>query len=265
MAKEKFDFIQPLKDIPSAFKGFPKNLVRLWKEPVNSSDEVKTRKKELFPLLYAFAILTIVIVLLSIIPFLSFLSAVACIPALGVAYCIFLLVVCNAAAKKFADIECDNCKHRIAFDENVTIKVIDKNFTVKKESKTIEKDGIPVQATISAKGEETITVEVGCKCQECGTEKTFTHKFVSMRCNKTAVKIPYTQSGAMLVMFESDLNNAYNSGAMETLGHIRPQSGEVIVGGKSASSKEVGNGVNVTLNRSPEALVEGYFGNDLSL
>ena len=38
---EKFDFIQPIKDIPKSLKGFPKNLIHIWKDPVNNSEEVK--------------------------------------------------------------------------------------------------------------------------------------------------------------------------------------------------------------------------------
>ena len=41
MAKEKFDFIQPIKDIPKSLKGFPKNLIHIWKDPVESSEQVK--------------------------------------------------------------------------------------------------------------------------------------------------------------------------------------------------------------------------------
>lgn len=260
MAKEKFDFVQPFKDIPAFFKGFPKNLVHFFKDPINSSVEVAERKKEILPFLYLCVCLLIVMCIPII--FLPNISIILAIPILGILYCAFLLFVLKKAAQKFADIECTNCKERIAFDENVTVKVIKKDFSIKKESKTIEKNGVPYQATISAKGEEKITIEVGCKCQKCGTEKTFTHTFVSLRCNKTAVKIPYVQSGAMLVQFETDLNNAYSAG-MDDLGEIRPQNGEVIVGGKSASSKTVGNDVSVTFHRSPEALVEGYFGNDL--
>ena len=38
--KQKFDFIQPIKDIPNVFKGFPKNIVHIIKDPVKSSAEV---------------------------------------------------------------------------------------------------------------------------------------------------------------------------------------------------------------------------------
>ena len=260
MAKEKFDFVQPFKDIPAFFKGFPKNIVHFWKDPVTSSTEVATRKREILPFLYLsvclFAIMIIPIIFL---PDISFILA---IPALCIAYCAFLLFVAKKAAQKFADIECSNCKERIAFDNNVKIKVIDRKFSIKKDSKTIEKNGVPYQATISVKGEETITAEISCKCQKCGSEKTFTHKFVSLRCNKTGVKVPYVQSGALLIQYESDVNNAYPS-AFENLGEIRPVSGELVVGGKSSSSQSVGNDVSVTFYRSPEALVKGYFGNDL--
>ena len=54
MAKEKFDFVAPIKDISKALKGFPKNLIRIWKEPVTNSEEVVARRKEIYPMLYLF-------------------------------------------------------------------------------------------------------------------------------------------------------------------------------------------------------------------
>ena len=67
MAKEKFDFIQPIKDIPKALKGFPKNLIHVWKDPVKNSAEVETRKKEIYPLLYLFAGFYLITVILAVI------------------------------------------------------------------------------------------------------------------------------------------------------------------------------------------------------
>lgn len=265
MAKEKFDFVQPIKDIPTALKGFPKNLVSIIKDPVKNSAEVKARKKEIFPYLYLFSALTLVFILLSLIEVLYFFSSIAFVPALGIALCVFLLMVLKKAAEKFADIECNNCKKVITYGDNVQFKVINKSFSVARESKTIEKNNIPVEATIAAKGKELVTVEVTCKCQECGTEKTFTHTFVSMECNKTGVKVPYVQSGALLVTYEADVKNAYADGLTDIGIDVRPVAGELIVGGKAPSSVKVGNDVYITYNRSAEELVKGYFGNDLQM
>ncbi|MBE6778978.1 MAG: hypothetical protein E7541_06295 [Ruminococcaceae bacterium] len=260
--KEKFDFVQPFKDIPGAFKGFPMNLVRMAKDPVKSSAEVKERKKAVMPWMYLFSMLTIVfVVLAALVDALSFLPIIS---VLGIAYCGFMLWVLKMAARKYGDIECDACKTLITFGDNVKYEVTNKRFEIKREEKKIEKNGIPVEATIKAMGIEHITVAVACKCQACGAEKSFNHDFVSIRCNKIGVKVPYVQSGALLIQYESDVNDAYNSGVIHELGEVRPKSGELQVGGKSASSVTVGNAVEVTLHRSAGSLVEGYFGNELN-
>ena len=249
MAKEKFDFIQPIKDIPKSLKGFPKNLIHIWKDPVNNSEEVKARKKEIFPLLYLFiGIFLIMAIISAIFPDAQDILMIVCmIPGFGAGACGFLLMVLKKAAQKFADLECDNCKKRIAFDENVQIKVLKKTFTVTKSDRTIKKNDIPVESTISANGKEHITVEITCKCQECGTEKTFTHEFVSVECEKSAVKVPYVQSGAMLVQFEQDVRNE---------------------GAEGFEGKSIGttaNGVHIKYIRTPESLVKGYFGNEIQM
>ncbi len=265
MAK-KIDFIQPIKDIPKSVKGFPKKLIHIWKDPVNSSEEVTSRKKEILPLLYLFiGVFLLMIILIAAIPDAKkILSVVGMIPFLGAVACIFSLSVLKKAAGKFADIECTNCKKRIAFDENTRIKVVTKTFTITKDDKTIKKNDIPDKSTISAIGRERVTLEITCKCQECGTEKTFTHRFVTMECNKTAAMVPYVQSGAMLVQLEADVRKAYDKGYCN-VGEVHPTKVEISVSGQTTSSKVTDNGVNITYNRSPESLVKGYFGNEIQM
>lgn len=249
MAKEKFDFIQPIKDIPKSLKGFPKNLIHIWKDPVNNSEEVKARKKEIFPLLYLFVgIFLIMAIVSAIFPDAQDVLMIVCmIPGFGAVACGFLLMVLKKAAQKFADLECTNCKKRIAFDENVQIKVLKKTFTVSKSDKTFEKDGVPHHSTIKASGKEYTTLEITCKCQECGTEKTFTHEFVTVECEKGDSNVPYVQSGAMLVQFEQDVRNE---------------------GAEGFEGKAIGttaNGVHIKYIRTPESLVKGYFGNEIQM
>lgn len=95
MAKEKFDFIQPIKDIPKSLKGFPKNLIHIWKDPVNNSEEVKARKKEIFPLLYLFVgIFLIMAIVSAIFPDAQDVLMIVCmIPGFGAVACGFLLMV----------------------------------------------------------------------------------------------------------------------------------------------------------------------------
>ena len=249
MAKEKFDFVQPIKDIPKALKGFPKNLIHIWKDPVTNSDEVKERRKEIYPLLYLFvAIFLIMAILGAVIPDISdVLMIVGLIPGFGAVICGFLLVVLKKAAEKFADLECTQCKKRIEFDENVKIEVAKRTFTVTKEDKTIRKDDIPVESTIKAIGKERVVLNVTCKCQACGTEKSFSHEFVTVECEKGAVKVPYVQSGALLVQFEQS---------------VREDGAEGFEGKKHGTTER---GVNINYIRTPEHLVKGYFGNEIQI
>ena len=249
MAKEKFDFIQPIKDIPKSLKGFPKNLIHIWKDPVKNSDEVKTRKKEIFPLLYLFVALFLVFAILGgLIQAISgVMMIIGIIPGFGAVACGFLLVVLKKAAEKFADLECTNCKKRIAYDGNVQIKVLKKIFIVNKDDRTFERDGVPHHSTIKAIGKEYTTLEITCKCQECGTEKTFTHEFVTVECEKSASNVPYIQSGAMLVQFEQD---------------VRDEGAEGFEGKMSGTTA---NGVNIKYIKTPESLVIGYFGDEIQI
>jgi hypothetical protein len=249
MAKEKFDFIQPIKDIPKALKGFPKNLIHVWKDPVKNSAEVETRKKEIYPLLYLFAGFYLITVILAVIipDAENVLMIFSILSGALVVACIFLLVLMKKANEKFADLECTNCKKRITYDENVEIKVIDKKFTVTKNDKTIEQDGVPYQSTITAKGKEKVVLEITCKCQDCGTKKTFTHEFVTVECEKSAVKVPYVTSGALLVQFEQDVRNE---------------------GAEGFENKKRGtsvNGVEIKYIKTPESLVKGYFGDTIQM
>lgn len=249
MAKEKFDFVQPFKDIPKSLKGFPKNMIRIWKEPVTSSAEVEVRKKEIFPLLYLFVGTFLLMTILSAVISAAqdVLMIVGMIPGVGAVICGFLLFVLKKAKEKFTDIECNNCKKRIAYDDNVQIKVLSKRFVISKSDKTIEKDGVPYQSTIKASGKEYTQLEITCKCQECGTEKTFTHEFVTAECHKSAAKVPYVSSGAMLIQFEQDVRN------------------ECTEGFDGKEKGKTARGVDITYNRTPESLVIGYFGNEIQM
>ena len=251
MAEKKFDFVEPFKGIPKAIMGFPKNLIHCWKDPVKNSDEVVKRKKEIMPLLYLFVICFVVFAVLA-----EFIKAIGTvfwvlgmIFGFGAIACGFLLVVLKKAAEKFGDIECNNCKAMIKYTDEVQIKEISKKFTITKDSKTInDKDGVPYQATITAKGKERTVFEITCRCQECGDVKTFTHEFVTTECEKSAVRIPYVSSGAMLVQFEQDVRDAYNADF-----------------GGATTRGTLSNGVELKYKRTPQDLVKGYFGNELQM
>ncbi len=251
MAEKKFDFVEPFKGIPKAIMGFPKNLIHCWKDPVKNSDEVVQRKKEIYPLLYLFIMIFILFLVLYVVipPLQTIFMILYVIGAVGALACGFMFMILKKAAEKFADIECNNCKAMIKYTDEVQIKEISKKFTITKDSKTInDKDGVPYQATITAKGKERTVFEITCRCQECGDVKTFTHEFVTTECEKSAVRIPYVTSGAMLVQFEQEVRDAYNADF-----------------GGATTRGTLSNGVELKYKRTPQDLVKGYFGNEIQM
>ncbi len=259
MAKAKFDFMQPIKDIPKTLKGFPKNLVHIVKDPVTNSDEIADRKEEIFPYMYLFGALTLVFFILYVaIPAIQdVMMIVAMIPAFGVIGCVFLLNVLKKAAKKFSDLECSKCKARIQYDSNVQIKVLKKTFSVTREKKVMSGYD-PVDKNtpeyilkrtpmyLYVKGKETATVEVTCKCQECGTEKTFTEEFVTVECQKFANNVMAIDIDLVMANFEKD---------------VRAEAEEGFEGKSGTTAREV----EIKYNRSLNTLVCGYFGNEIQM
>ncbi|MBO5868333.1 MAG: hypothetical protein J6Q54_05450 [Oscillospiraceae bacterium] len=251
MKKEKFDFIQPFKDIPKTLKGFPKNLVHIWKDKVTNSAEIVERRKEIYPYIYLFAGLFFLLAVLSVaIPNAQdVMMYIAMVPGAGVVAGIFLLSVLKKAEEKFSDLECSNCHERIAFDQNVQIKVVDRSFAVGKEKKVMGNSQTVTAVTpmyVKVTGKETTTVEITCKCQKCGTEKTFRHAFVTVECSKFQNKVAAASADVIMTQFEQE---------------IRAEGAE----GFEGKSGTTARGIEIKYKRSVEALVAGYFGNEIQM
>ncbi len=256
MAKEKFDFVQPIKDIPLAL-GELKNFKHIIKDPVNTAKEADERKRKIYPLIYLCVGIGVIFGILGgVIPGIGWiLETLGIVFIFGALFFGFLLRVLNKAKEKFADLECPKCKKQIAYDDNVSIKVLSKDFVVTKKSQTInDSNGVHQSATITAKGREKTVLEISCKCQECGTQKTFTHEFVTAEWEKSLVKVPYVQSGALLVQIEQEVREQGEKG-FEGLEPRRPK------GGLKVSSGQL----EITYLQTPEQLVKGYFGNELQM
>ncbi len=247
MAKQKFDFIQPFKDIPQFFKNFPKSFKSVFKGPMTNAEEVKECKANAYALIYAGGFLTVLFAFLtfSLNGILSEIVGVLELVCLCLAVAaFFMLKRIKTAEVKFATLECENCKHRITYDDNVKYTLIDKNYSVTKSENVIKKNDIPSENSISVSGIETVTLEITCRCQECGTEKTFVHKFTTAECEMKG-RYSYVASGAMLVEFEHA---------------VRAEGAEGFEG------KEIGttaNGVQIKNIRTPDSLVAGFFGSEI--
>lgn len=251
MAEKKFNFIEPFKDIPKAIMGFPKNFIHCWKDPVKNSEEVVKRRKEIMPLLYLFLIDFILFLILYVLipPIQTVFMILYVIGAVGALACGFMFLILKKAAEKFADIECNNCKTMIEYNDDVKIEEISKKFTITTKDKTInDKNGVPVQATVTAIGKEHTVFEITCRCQECGEVKTFRHEFVTTECEKGAVRVPYVSSGALLVQFQQEVRDAYNANF-----------------GGATTKGTLSNGVELKYKRTPQDLVKGYFGNEIQM
>lgn len=255
MAKEKFDFIQPFKDIPRALKGFPKNIIGSLKEPVKNNAQVKERRRDLYPFMYLLGILLVVLLVLSVIlsDLQMIFTTVAMVPGLLLAGCFFLLLVLKKAEEKFTDLECPNCKAQIKHSSDVQIKVLKKDFIVtgkKDYMSSVNRNNLdplgrdPMYCEL--KGKETTTVEITCKCQECGTEKTFTHAFVTVECVNFANNIMAKDMGVKYAEMEKA---------------IREEGAE----GFDGKSGTTDRGVEIKYNRSISMLVFGYFGNEIQI
>jgi hypothetical protein len=246
MAKEKFDFIQPFKDIPKTLKGFPKNIVHIWKDPVNNSAEIKVRKAEIYPYMYLFVGLFLIFAILcAVIPAAStILSIFGVVFGFGVVICVFLLSVMNKAQRKFSDLECPNCKERIAYSPDVNIEVSNKSFYVTKESRAMSGSQSAMVLTVS--GKEIVKAKITCKCQKCGTEKTFEQTFTTVECERFQNNVHYTNSATLLAQFEQD---------------VRAEGDE----GFEGKSGTTARGVKIKYNRNLKSLVIGYFGNEIQM
>ena len=247
MAKEKFNFIQPFKDIPKTIKGFPKNLVHIWKDPVQNSEEIAERRKEIFAYIYLFAGLFLLNAILAavITPAQDVLTVVSIIPGLGVAAGVFLLTVLKKAEEKFADLECSSCKTRIKYDPNVQIETVSKQFIVSKEKQpmsTQNNNAMYVKIT----GKEFTKARITCKCQACGAEKTFEHDFVTAECEKFQNNIHPLKADDYLMQYEAD---------------VRAEGAEGFEGKTGTTAR----GVKISYSRKLESLVFGYFGNEIQM
>ena len=247
MAKEKFNFIQPFKDIPNVLKGFPKNLIHIWKDPVENSEQIAERKKAIFAYIYLFAGAFLLLAALAafIQPATDILTIVAIVPGAGVAAGVFLLMILKKAQQKFADLECTNCKTRIKYNPNVQIDVLDKQFTLSKEKQPMSSQNTS-EMYVKIVGKEFTKARITCKCQECGTEKSFEHTFVTVECEKFENRIHFRKVDEYLLQYEAD---------------VRADAKEGFEGKKGTTAR----GVKITHNRSIGSLVAGYFGNEIQM
>ena len=178
--KKKFDFVAPFKGIPDVVKGLPKNLVRMWKDPVTTPDQLLERRAEVWSALYLFIISAIVLNTLQAIPAVGMVfGIIAMVPTLLIIPAVLQLFMLKKIAKRFAALTCDSCNSLLDIDtqeqykEYVFYKILSHEMEVKvEETLNKEKHLYSVSADAIAKAE----LEVSFKCPQCGNIKTFIYK-----------------------------------------------------------------------------------------
>lgn len=148
-------------------------------DPIKTPKEASARIKELIPYLaISFGGVVLFILLANLIEpvktifnILGYLC-MACVFFFG--WCMFRAIQLK---KKLSNLECSNCKNIIKYDNNVKYKVDSGEFKVTEHKTQNSKAGMDIYVD----GWEFATVTINCKCQECGTEKSFHHLFTTIK------------------------------------------------------------------------------------
>lgn len=166
--------------------GFFAYIKHLVKDPVKTITEAKARRKELTRfLLISLAINIIPYVIIGVMGMIlpyeitsivkKILSIPTTIGTAGVIFSGFLLVLLIGLSNALKDLECNNCKERITYNDSVKYRII-REWEERKISKQSH----------STQVDQTLNVEVlvSCVCQNCGQTKEFkkifrTAKFVN--------------------------------------------------------------------------------------
>ena len=268
MAKEKFDFMQPIKDIPAFFKGFPKNLVHMWKDPIRNIPEADARKAELMPLLYLSVAVMLVGAILQVALGLDFMAILTFVGVVGIMYCAFLLFVISKGKAKFAALTCNDCNTMLdlhtpeEYAKYVTYTVESENTTYDL-SHPESKDGIVPNVTV--KGKSVATLSVSFVCPNCGKTKTFQYTIEPLKCEKSEKNVRVRDLQFVKANLESDMRSVldiYQNGdrtqipySVQSIYHPNYENRDKF---QSGSYGKV-NGVSIRYHRGIGEMVEGLF------
>ena len=169
----------PMKDGKNIVKSFFAHLKHLWKDPVKTLPEAKTRHKEVKKVCIISLIMFCVPMLLLMLFVLylpqgiaKIVSNILCIPliigGIGTVYSALLFYILKKVTEGLKLRECNNCKEIIGYSDDATYRVL-REWVHKKVSTT--------NNTTHVTQDEMALVEINCTCQNCGTPKTITREF----------------------------------------------------------------------------------------
>ena len=167
----------------------------LIQDPVKNSDEIDQRKKKIIPLFLVALAIPVILIVVSLIADLSFLTFVG-IFALIIALFYFLQIfsVMKKMKEKFKVFLCDGCQTQADFSSKpedlskyVTFEVLKEDSDTSVHASAPNDRGIipSIKATINS----TALVKITITCPKCGKKKSFKYSFKTFECQRTESNI----------------------------------------------------------------------------
>ena len=202
--KKKKGLLGAITDIPLALKGFPKNLK--WK-PKNV-DEYEMCKR----IGNAYLFIALIPLIIGIVLYAASMDIGMFVALAGMMAMVFVAYkknhLKNDYEAKFTNLTCPDCKAMITYDENVKYSVLDASWSIfdrKQPTKTGEEANI-CPMNILVRGREETKVEITCKCQKCGKERTFIQTFCTGWCEKEQRDVDRRSADTLLAQFKNEVN-----------------------------------------------------------
>ena len=178
-------------------------------DPIKSPEEADARKKELLPYLgISFGAAALFIILGMAIEPIKIVFDILGYLCVGLTLMFgFFMFRAFQLKKKLGNLQCPKCQTIINGD-NVTFVVKSCNFRITENKSQNPKAGMD----LILHGFEHTTVEITCKCQECGTDKTFTECFKTVDVEISRKGVSALNADLILSQMRADLEIAQKSG-----------------------------------------------------
>ena len=264
--KKKFDFMQPLKDIPSVAKGLPKSWMNMVKTPIKTPEQLEQHIKEVWAFSYLTVMITALFLILSVIPgvggIFMIIGVLFMIPTL-ITVCRYFVI--SQAKKRFALLTCNECNTLLSIDTPEEVAQFVTYAFGENDLKNVSmrgncQDGVYDKITVH--GQHNLQVKITIKCPHCGATKTFGYRIFPFKAQATEGKI----SQRDLVVTEKILQDRIAA----VLDQYKEDSSKIPFTTHSIHHPKYNNsmmnndtftynGVSITYHRTGEEMIEGLF------
>ena len=240
----------------------------LWKDPVNTIEEVEQRKKEIMPWLLGSIGVAVLFCGLDGILGTGILMILGMVGVAGVMMFGFLLFICMKAKEKFAALTCNACNTMAKFENeadyvnNVSYSVsedVTSNVNIPKPSDS------GIISEITARGSGTASVRIQLKCPNCGATKELSYIITPFKCSASEKKVAAGKAQEVAARLQASVNAVVAEYANKetrknipyTIQSIHHPNYEDRTKPTTTSTKY--QGVTIDYHREVDELVEGFF------